>query len=261
MRYTLFFSVIFALNGLYGMTQHVLFIAHRGASFDAPENTLAAINLAWRQGADAVEVDVHLSADHRIMVIHDEDTERTTGKKWVIKDTGSDQLRTLDAGIHNKGQYIGEHIPFLEEVLETIPPQKKLFIEIKSDQQIIPYLKDILMHHEKRSQLVFIGFDFEIMEIVKERMPDIPVYWLHFSVAGIYNLKHIERIRQAGLDGLNFHSRGLREDYIVAAHEQGLKIFAWTVDDPQEAQRLMEAGIDGITSNRPKWLKNQVSNQ
>ena len=89
-------------------------IAHRGASHLAPENTLASVELAWKRGADAVEIDIWLTKDGRIVAIHDEDTERTTGRKWVIADHTLAELRRLDAGSWKDESYAGEPIPILE---------------------------------------------------------------------------------------------------------------------------------------------------
>ena len=110
----------------------MLIIAHRGASFDAPENTLAAVNLAWQQNADAVEVDVHLSRDGHLFVIHDADTRRTTGLDRKVAQLKLPQLPRHDAGRWKGAQWRGEKIPTLDEVLATVPRGKKIFIEIKS---------------------------------------------------------------------------------------------------------------------------------
>src|SRR5690606_25591938 len=102
--------VFFVLN----LTAQNTYIAHRGASYDAPENTVTAAKLAWEQGADAVECDIHLSKDNRIMVIHDKDTKRTCSNKknLSIADSPSTLLRDLDAGSWKDKKYKGEKIPF-----------------------------------------------------------------------------------------------------------------------------------------------------
>ena len=242
---------------------HTLFvitmiIAHRGASHDAPENTLAAVNLAWERGADAVEVDVHLSKDRRIMVIHDEDTKRTTGEKMVIRESMSSSLRSLDA---SKGMdpFKGEKIPFLEEVLATVPDGKVLFIEVKTDTVIIPYLVKLLAPSQDKSRLVVISFDLDVCAMMKREIPAIPVYWLHYTLSGSYKSKWIDKALEAGLDGLNFRHTGISKEYVEEVHRSGMKMFAWTVDDPEDAARLIECGIDGITSNRPDWLRKQLN--
>jgi glycerophosphoryl diester phosphodiesterase len=244
------FSTIF-------QTQPVMIIAHRGASFDAPENTIASVNLAWERGADAVEVDVHLSKDNRIMVIHDSDTKRTTGTKMIIEDNEAVTLRALDAGF-NSDRYKGEKIPFVEEVIATVPPGKTLFIEVKTDTVIVPYLSELLRTCSGEIQVVVISFDFDVCLKMKEEIPAVPVYWLHYTLAGAYQLKWITRVKEAGLDGLNFRYKGINKEYVEAVHRAGLKMFAWTVDDPDDAARLVEFGIDGITTNRPGWLFDQL---
>lgn len=234
-----------------------MIIAHRGASHDAPENTLASVNLAWERNADAVEVDVHLSKDKRILVIHDKDTKRTSGRKMVISESISTDLRSLDAS-NGMEKFKGEKIPFLEEVIKTIPEGRLLFIEVKTDTLIIPSLVDLLASSPYKSQLVVISFDFDVCAMMKKEIPDIPVYWLHYTLSGSYKTKWISRAVDAGLDGLNFRHKGISQDYVEAVHRSGMKMFTWTVDDPEEAARLIECGIDGITSNRPAWLKEQL---
>jgi glycerophosphoryl diester phosphodiesterase len=235
-----------------------MIIAHRGASHDAPENTLASVNLAWERSADAVEVDVQLSKDNRILVIHDGDTERTTGTKKVIRESMSSALRSLDAS-NGMDQFKGERIPFLKEVIATVPEDKVLFIEVKTDTVIIPYLLEVLASSPDKSKLVVISFDFDVCAMMKKEIPAIPVYWLHYTLSGSYKHKWISNAVDAGLDGLNFRHKGISNDYVEAVHRSGMKMFAWTVDDPEDAARLIKMGIDGITSNRPAWLREQLN--
>ncbi|HYQ57495.1 MAG TPA: glycerophosphodiester phosphodiesterase family protein, partial [Draconibacterium sp.] len=132
--------LIFILTTIHTIAQN-RFIAHRGASFLAPENTVASAKLAWELGADAVEVDVHLSKDNRVMVIHDKDTKRTCSGKTnlTIAKTPSILLRDLDAGSPKGEEFKGEKIPYLSEIIETIPEGKTLVVEIKAGgDDIIP---------------------------------------------------------------------------------------------------------------------------
>ena len=121
---------IIAFSGC-GDTPSVEIIAHRGASHIAPENTVVSANAAWENGADAVEVDIYLSADGKIMVIHDSTTKRTTGSDYKVGETDSGILRSLDAGSWKGTEFAGEKIPFLEEIIETVPRGKRLYVEIK----------------------------------------------------------------------------------------------------------------------------------
>ena len=257
MLHTLSIFILIIVSMIY-QKPSTMIIAHRGVSHDAPENTLASVNLAWERSADAAEVDVHLSKDNRIMVIHDGDTKRTTGKKMVIRESMSPALRSLDAN-NGMDQFKGERIPFLEEVIATVPSGKILFIEVKTDTVIVPYLVEVLASSPDKSRLVVISFDFDVCAMMKKEIPTIPVYWLHYTLSGSYKLKWISNAIDAGLDGLNFRHKGISKDYVDAVHRSGMKMFAWTVDDPVEAARLIESGIDGITSNRPAWLSEQLN--
>ena len=217
-----------------------MIIAHRGASHDAPENTLAAVNLAWQRGTVGTEVDVHLSKDNRIMVIHDADTERTTGERMMVRESPSGALRSLNAS-YGMAAFSGERIPYLEEVMAVVPEGKVLFIEVKTDTVIMPCLVELLAEHPQRSRVVVISFDFEVCAMMKKEIPEIPVCWLHYTLSGSYRTKWIDKAVEAGLDGLNFRHQGISQKYVEAVHRAGLKMFAWTVDDPEDAARLMAA--------------------
>ena len=110
------------------MITQPLIVAHRGASRDAPENTIPSFNLAWEQGADAIEGDFHLSRDGQIVCIHDRDTKRLTGKRRAIKDFTLDELKSLDVGAWFGAAFKGTQIPTLAEVFSTIPQGKGMFL-------------------------------------------------------------------------------------------------------------------------------------
>ena len=258
MRNLFLFSVfiLFSMNMV--TAQNVVIIAHRGASFEAPENTLASVNLAWKLDADAVEVDVYLSKDNKIMVIHDKDTKRTAGKKLVVQESLASDLRKLDVGSFKSPDYKGEKIPFLSEVIETIPEGKQLFVEVKCGTEILPFLKESFKESGKIDRLVIISFDFDVVAGAKKIMPGVPAYWLHFNLTGEYSTKWIEKAREAGLDGLNFRYKGISEEFVKSVHDANMNIYTWTIDDPVEAAKLSGFGIDGITTNRPQWMKKEL---
>src|SRR4051812_25828579 len=134
-------------------------VAHRGESFDAPENALAAFRLAWERHDDAIELDVHLTSDGQLIVCHDPDTKRTTGVRKVIKDTPLAELRTLDAGRWKGPQWAGEKLPTLDEVLATIPAKGRCFVEIKVGPEAVPAVAKAVKASGKRpEQLVIISF-------------------------------------------------------------------------------------------------------
>jgi glycerophosphoryl diester phosphodiesterase len=240
-------------------------IAHRGASFDAPENTLSAIKLAWKQGADAVEVDVHLSRDGRVVVIHDANTRKTGRSRRNVRDQTWAELQKLDVGSWKATQFTGERIPDLDHALATIPHGKRFFIEVKCNGGFVEGAAETLRKHSDK-QIVVIGFSLETVKRVKATFPQLEVCWIvEFkrrlrargwtpSPAAV-----IEEARAAGLDGLDCGARGpITKEFVQSANDAGLRVYVWTVDSVRRARQLREAGIDGITTNRPGWLREQL---
>ena len=233
------------------------YIAHRGASYDAPENTVASVKLAWEVGADASEIDVYLSSDNQVMVIHDKDTHRTcSGENFIIRDTPSSVLRALDAGIWKGPGFKGERIPTLEEIIATIPERKILVVEIKCGSEIIPYLENILSKCNKQSQLIFISFGWETIVNMKKSFPGNKAYWLTSNKADA--LKKMSEAADAGLEGINMQHSAIDAEIITMAKKYHLEILAWTVDNPEEVKRLQALGVTHFTTNRPQWLKQQL---
>jgi len=249
--------------GLSGCSKPVEIIAHRGASYLAPENTMASVTLGWEKDAD-VEVDVHLSKDNRIVVIHDASTKHITGKDLKVKETTSEELRKLDYGSFKGERFTGEQIPFLDDVLKTIPPERKLYIEIKCGKEILPFLRQAIIESGRISQIVIIGFDIEVVTSSMQLI-DVPTYWLR----GTKKVKDTEEwiphdpelvktVKDRGLDGLDVHYAGVTKEFVNAVKDAGQKLYVWTVDDPDEAKRMVWLGVTGITTNRPEWLREKL---
>ncbi len=242
-------------------------IAHRGYSAIAPENTLASFREAWKTDAEAIELDIHLTGDKKIIVSHDSNTRRTSGKDYDIKSTSSKILRTLDVGSFKGEQFKGEKLPLLEEVLKEAPKDKKIFVEIKaSDNKMLPYLKRILNKSDKKSQVVIICFNQDILGKAKEMMPAFPAYWLHSSSRDTitntqikYDMMPIQIALDKKLDGLDSYFEGVTPEFVKAVHDAGLKLYIWTCDDPQKAVKAATDGVDGITTNNPVLLRDALN--
>ncbi|HSQ58627.1 MAG TPA: glycerophosphodiester phosphodiesterase family protein, partial [Gemmata sp.] len=154
-------------------------VAHRGASHDAPENTLASIRLAWEQNADAVEIDVRMSKDGGIVVIHDSNTLRVAGVDRPVAEQSLAELRALDVGKWKEARFAGERIPTLEEVLATVPREKRLLIEAKSGPEIVPELGRVLNGSDLRpEQNAIISFNPAVIAAVKRSRPELTGYWV-----------------------------------------------------------------------------------
>ena len=254
------------LGGICMYGHSVEIIGHRGASYDAPENTVVSVLTAWKQGADSAEIDIHLTQDNRIVLMHDDNTKRITGADHQIAETASDVLRQLDAGGWKDPKFTGERIPFLEEILPTIPEKRRLFIEIKCGPEILPYLKTVIEKSGKSQQIVIIGFDLDTVAKSKELMPNLPAYWLKSTEkekdTGVlipHGKELIPTAQEKGLDGLDVQHSGVTREFVDAVHKAGLRLYVWTVNDPDEARRLKELGVDGITTDRPGWLRAQLA--
>ena len=150
-----------------------LLVAHRGASHEAPENTIASFQLAWEQGADAIEADFYLTADRRIACIHDSSTERVSEAKLPVAKTSLAELKQLDVGSWKGPQFAGERIPSLSEVVAVVPAAKTIYIEIKCGAEIVPVVKDVLLKSDiSPAQTVFISFKSEVIKALKTELPD-----------------------------------------------------------------------------------------
>jgi len=147
----------------------VMIVAHRGASKDAPENTLPAFKLAWKQGADAIEGDFHLTKDGHIVCIHDNNTKKVAGINLVVRNVTLADLRKLDVGVRHSKAFQGTIIPTIAEVFATIPEQKTIYIEIKCGAEIIPaLLQEIEKSDLKKEQVVVISFDKKVIQELKQ---------------------------------------------------------------------------------------------
>ena len=242
-------------------------IAHRGESADAPENTMAAFRLAWDRKVRSIELDVHLTRDNILIVSHDADTRRTTGVSKIIRESTLAELRSLDAGRWKGDRWAGEKMPTLGEALATIPDGGRCFIEVKVGPEAIPALVEAVSESGRRpEQLAVISFHEETIAEAKRRLPHIKAYFLasfrRDSKTGDWSPGLDELLRRAkemGADGLDLSANGpIDREFTARVKGSGLELYVWTVDDPVAAQRLAEAGVDGITSNKAAWLGNRL---
>lgn len=241
-------------------------IGHRGASFDAPENTLTSFRLAFQQHADAIELDVHLTLDGRVVVLHDEDAARIARVRNRVAEQTFNELRKLEIGQWGRWKRKGfsEKIPALEEVLALVPYGKRLFIEIKCGAELLPVLATVLeASGTQPEQTVLMGFDYDIMQAAKARFRNRPLYWIvdaNSAGKGYPPVQElVARARAANFDGLDLSKRfPIDTQFVEAVHQAALKLYTWTVDDPKIARAEIAAGVDGITTNRPGWLREQL---
>ena len=246
---------------------HLLIIGHRGASREAPENTLESFRLAWEQGADGIEADFRLTADGHIVCMHDDTSARTTGVDLRIADTTLKELRRLDAGLWKGAAWASAVIPTLDEVLAAAPHGSWFFIEIKSGPEIIAPLESVLKASKLSPERIrLLSFNTALIAELKQRLPGWHSCWLcdyRHALAG--NLwrpsreKVLDTLHSTGADGLASANRAFLDQGLVdTLRGLGKEIHVWTVDRLSAAQQLRELGVDSIMTNRPGWLRRRL---
>jgi glycerophosphoryl diester phosphodiesterase len=245
-------------------------VAHRGASYDAPENTLAATKLAWEQRADAVETDIQLTKDGRIIALHDKTTTRTAGRDAAIVDLTLAEARALDAGTWKDPKFAGEKLPTLDEQIALIPPGKRMFVEIKVGPELVPELVRCFarLGADERN-ITIISFNADALRAVRQQLPKIPTQYLAGYKAPDPKAKNPKRqptldevikiAKDGGFTGLDLQSTWpLDAAAAKKIRDAGLELHVWTVDEPDVARRWIELGVRSITTNRPGWLREQL---
>lgn len=243
-------------------------VAHRGASFDAPENTLASFRLAWEQNADAIEGDFFLTKDQQIVCIHDSKTKRTSGVEQVVSESTLEELRRLDVGSWKDPRFKGEKIPTLAEVLAIVPQGKRIYIEIKCGPEIVPFLAPALKQSGLAAeQTIVISFNDKVIAATREQIPEIKAYWL----AGFRNNPQTKALEPSGQEllatALKVRAHGIdvqaqREmvnaDFVKLLRQNQLEFHVWTVNSPDEARHFQQLGVDSITTDRPALIRSEL---
>jgi len=246
-----------------------LIVGHRGASYDAPENTLASYRLCWEQNADGGEGDYHLTKDGQVVCIHDATTRRTGDKDLDVGRSTLAELRTVDLGAWKNPTYAGERIPLLSEVLALVPPGKLYYLEIKCGPEILPALERILAASPtKREQLRIISFNADVIAESKRRLPQIKAHWITgfeqdqqtkvWTPSGETILQTLARTKADGLNA-QWNARFVTPEMVTKLKGMGLETAVWTVDDPKVGRALADAGVFGLTTNRPGFLREALA--
>jgi len=228
----------------------VLNIAHRGASGRFPENTLKAFAAAIDAGAQMCELDVQLTGDDALVVIHDETVDRTTDGQGAVRSMKLAELKRLDGGVRFGREFQGERIPTLSEVIALADGRCGLNIELKGA-GVERTVCELLVERSALATAMISSFDWDALAIVRHFEPRVRVgllatQWPVRLVGAAFELK---------AESINPRSDIVTEDLCIAAHERNLSVYTWTVDDPSEMRRLIAFGVDGIMTNYPERLR------
>jgi glycerophosphoryl diester phosphodiesterase len=227
-----------------------LIIGHRGASAYAPENTLAAFELAAEQGADGVELDVQLSRDGRLVIIHDFDVSRTTNGQGRVAELTVAELQAFDAGQ-------GQKIPTLDDLFESMGPRLLYNIEIKyfgwRDRGVETAVADRIAAYQLENYVLVSSFNPLAVRRARRHLPQsVPVAlirgggWMkytYFAADGEADHPHHSLVDDA---------------YMAWAKKRGYQTNVWTVDDPAVAQRLVRLGVNGLITNKPDLIRESL---
>ncbi|MRH41120.1 glycerophosphodiester phosphodiesterase [Aquibacillus halophilus] len=237
-----------------------LIFAHRGASGKAPENTMAAFKLAVDHGADGIELDVQMSNDGHLVVIHDETIDRTTdGTGWVCE-LSLEQLRSVRAG-HRSKIYKREKIPLLSEVLELLQPTKmELNIELKNN--LIPYegleekLINLISKYGMEKRTVISSFNHNSIAKLSIICPEIEKAILYEM--GIF--EPWEYAKKVGAQSIHPHFHNSSRSIVDRMHKEGMSVRPWTVNTDTEFMEMLEMDVDAVITNYPLKMKRILEN-
>ena len=234
--------------------QPVIF-AHRGASAHAPENTLAAFELALTQNADAIELDVKLSADGHVVVIHDPTVDRTTGGSGRVKDLSLSELRSLDAGRFFSEKYSGEKIPTLAEVFETMGKRTFINVELTNyntpRDQLVESVCILVRKFELQKHVMFSSFFASNLSKARAYLPGVPRGLLAWNgLLGAW-------ARSFGFSFGRYHalhpsSKDVTSQQVQRVHRLNRRIHVWTANAADDMRRLFHWGVDGIFTDDPQ---------
>lgn len=221
--------------------------AHRGASAHAPENTLAAFQLALEQKAEGIELDVHLSADGEVVVIHDIDVSRTTGGHGLIHSLTIREIRQLDAGN-------GETVPTLEEVLDLIKDQMLINVELKgfstTAQGLAEKVTEVVQSYQLGEKIIYSSFNPRLLLDVRRRLPDakIGLLFLPGALGGVLRFLLVPVVRPWSIHP---HHASVSSGMVRRGSQKQRPIICYTVNEVEEMRRLFALGVAGIITDDP----------
>lgn len=219
----------------------MIIMGHRGAAALAPENTLLSIATAMEIGVDAVEIDVHLSKDKEIVVIHDATVDRTTNGTGAVSSYTVEEMKRLDAGK-------GETIPTLQEVMDFIHGKVKLVVELKDEGTEGPVV-DLIQRNGLMENVYVISFWHRLVRTVKDIEGRIKTGVLFVGCPVDASIA-----AQVSADALVMKYTFVDKRFVDTAHEEGLTVFIWNIDDQRFVKPYADMGVDGMGSNDPRVL-------
>ena len=239
---------------------HVDVVAHRGASGDFPENTIPAFAEAIRLGVEAIELDVHLTADHELLVIHDSTVDRTSNGEGAVAELALAQIRELDAGSKFDTRFAGESFLTLGEALDLMPQSIVLNVHVKASDADRDVVVPSTVEELKRRSLLgtaFIASDEASLLMARQLLPHLDICNLSIQPIDTY----VERSRAIDCRILQPGNGSTDAALVEAAHANDMQVNPFYADDEEEMRRLISCGVDGILTNFPERLQQLLVGQ
>ncbi|MGI5850766.1 MAG: glycerophosphodiester phosphodiesterase [Clostridiales bacterium] len=229
-----------------------LIMAHRGASGYAPENTMAAFEKALEMGTEGIELDVHMTADGEIVVIHDHTVDRTSDGKGMVGALTLEEIREFDFGSWFDPKFKGQSIPTLRDVFELLEDWEGLLnIEVKSGPIFYPGIEEKLVDMVKRSnfrgRIIFSSFNHYSLRDIKALDPAMEIGLLY--MAGLVEpWKYARDLNAQALHPLYYN---VVPELVAGCKENGIKLNPFTINEEKEMEMVMRAGVDGLITDYP----------
>lgn len=222
----------------------VLRIGHRGAAGYAPENTIQSFEAAVRFGAEMTELDVHICGSGELVVIHDESVDRTTNASGFVRDMTLNELKSLDAGK-------GEKIPTLKDVFSKLRGRISINVELKglgTAEPVQAFVDDLIRRGEWiRENVLITSFDWEMLRRLREISKDARIGLLVYKNLG----ESLKVATEVEAYSVNPYYKSIDIDFISRSHELNLRVYPWTVNEPEDIRRVVALGVDGVISDYP----------
>lgn len=243
--------------------KNIKVIGHRGAAASAPENTLSSFEFALQTHADMLELDVHLSKDDSLIIMHDRKVDRTTNGKGEIRNLLYDEISKLDAGAWFDTKFTGEKAPTLSEVFDLVQGRKTILIELKWPKNgiyknLVAKVVEMIRKYNAENWTIIQSFEPLYLEELQRIAPDIIAHQLVFGFSSwlpVYFDRsiHFGRFKYSpAVNSINCFYMYANKQILEKYHKRNLTVYVFTIDKPDQILKAANMGVDGIITNNPE---------
>ena len=234
--------------------QHIIREAHRGASLEFPENTLISFKEAIKKGTDRLELDVNMTSDNVLIIMHDKTLDRTTNGKGVVLETSFETIKKLDAGSWKNAKFKDEKVPTLKEVFELAKGKVLLNLDLKDESVAIPMAK-LAREMGMIDDIVITGTIPQSVTAIRSVEPTISMFYELITEDVLKNPKEqVLAIRKAHLSGCLLNFKGVNDIFMKECKKHGIAVYVYDVLKEEDMKKMIEAGVDGMMTDNLEVL-------